>query len=100
MCEKAELLITKPHGSYVKGPGNHFTSVIQIMVIAIFTTYFNIQKLYSFHRKYHNGFDQRVARQQLCKHGPTCNNTGGCVFYVVRATPSAGNGPMNSQSDT
>jgi hypothetical protein len=23
-----------------------------------------------------------------------------CVFYVIRATPSAGNGPMNSQSDT
>jgi hypothetical protein len=22
------------------------------------------------------------------------------VFYVVRATPSAGNGPMNLQSDT
>jgi hypothetical protein len=36
---------------------------------------------------YCNGFDQRVARQQLCKHGPTCNNGWGCVFYVARATP-------------
>jgi hypothetical protein len=49
---------------------------------------------------YCNGFDQRVARQQLCKHGPTRNSRWGCVFYVVRATPSAGNGPINSQSDT
>jgi hypothetical protein len=24
--------------------------------------------------KYCIGFDQRVARQQLCKHGPTRNN--------------------------
>jgi hypothetical protein len=31
---------------------------------------------------YCNGFDQRVARQQLCKHGPTHNNNGGCVFCV------------------
>jgi hypothetical protein len=45
--------------------------------------------------KYSNGFDQRVARQQLCKHGPTRNNRWGCNFYVVRAKPSAGNGPMN-----
>jgi hypothetical protein len=47
---------------------------------------------------YCNGFDQRVARQQLSKHGPTRNNEGSCVFcgdvinntdclfYVVRAT--------------
>jgi hypothetical protein len=28
------------------------------------------------------------------------NNKEGCVFYVVRATPNAVNGPMNSQSDT
>jgi hypothetical protein len=28
------------------------------------------------------------------------NSRGGCVFYVVRATPGAGNGPMNSQSVT
>jgi hypothetical protein len=27
-----------------------------------------------------NGFDQRVAGQQLCKHGPTWNNRGSCVF--------------------
>jgi hypothetical protein len=31
---------------------------------------------------YCNGFDERVARQQLCKHGPTRNNTGGCFFLV------------------
>jgi hypothetical protein len=34
---------------------------------------------------YCNGFDQRVARQQLCKHGTLRNNRGSCVFYVVRA---------------
>jgi hypothetical protein len=49
---------------------------------------------------YCNGFDQRFARQQLCKHGPKYNNRWGCVFYVVRATPYAGNGPMSMQSDT
>jgi hypothetical protein len=32
---------------------------------------------------YCNGFDRRIARQQLCKHGPTCKNGGGCVFYAV-----------------
>jgi hypothetical protein len=48
---------------------------------------------------YCNWFDQRVAKQRLCKHGPTHNNRRGCVFYVVRATPSAGDRPMNSQSD-
>jgi hypothetical protein len=46
-----------------------------------------------------NGFNQLVARQQLCKHGPTCNNRCGCVFCVVRATPNAANGPINSQPD-
>jgi hypothetical protein len=25
-------------------------------------------------QNYCNGFDQHVARQQLCKHGPTLNN--------------------------
>jgi hypothetical protein len=29
-----------------------------------------------------NGFDQRVVTQELCKHGPTRNNRGGCVFHV------------------
>jgi hypothetical protein len=28
-----------------------------------------------------NGFDQCVARQQLCKHGPTRSNSGNCVLY-------------------
>jgi hypothetical protein len=32
--------------------------------------------------KYYNGSDQRVARQQLCKHGPTRNNKGGRVFRI------------------
>jgi hypothetical protein len=50
--------------------------------------------------EYFNGFDQRVARQQLCIYGPASNNRWGFVFYVVRATPNAGNGLMNSQSDT
>jgi hypothetical protein len=30
----------------------------------------------------------------------TRNNRGGCVCYVVRATPSAANGQINSQCDT
>jgi hypothetical protein len=46
------------------------------------------------------GFDQRFTRLQLCKHGPARNSIWGCVFYVVRATPNATNGPINSQSDT
>jgi hypothetical protein len=35
---------------------------------------------YRFTRIYCNRFDERVARQQLCKHGPTRY-----AFYVVRA---------------
>jgi hypothetical protein len=35
--------------------------------------------------EYCNGFVQRVARQHLCKHGPTRKNRWGCVFYVVSA---------------
>jgi hypothetical protein len=31
---------------------------------------------------YCNEFDQRIARQQLCKHGPTCNSRGCCVLRV------------------
>jgi hypothetical protein len=34
--------------------------------------------------QYCNGLDQWVARQQLCQHGPTCNNRGSC-FYRVRS---------------
>jgi hypothetical protein len=30
--------------------------------------------------EYCKRFDQRVARQQLCKHSPTRNNRGRCVF--------------------
>jgi hypothetical protein len=35
--------------------------------------------------KYCNIFDQRIARQQLWKRGPTRNSRWGCVFYVVHA---------------
>jgi hypothetical protein len=49
---------------------------------------------------YCNGFDQRVARQQLCKHRPTRNSRWGCESYFVRTSASAGNGPMNSHSDS
>jgi hypothetical protein len=42
-----------------------------------------------------NRFDQRVARQHLCKHGPTRNNRWGCVFYVVRAEQRWNNGVMH-----
>jgi hypothetical protein len=65
----------------------------------------NLRKYYVFFRRsiilysYYNRFDQRVARQQLCKHDPTRNNRWGCVFCVVRTMPSAANGPMNSQCD-
>jgi hypothetical protein len=31
-----------------------------------------------------NGFDQRVARQELCKLSTLHNNRGSCVFYVIR----------------
>jgi hypothetical protein len=41
-----------------------------------------------------NRFDQRVARQQLCKHGSTPNKRWGCVFYVVRAEQRWNNGVM------
>jgi hypothetical protein len=34
-------------------------------------------------RKYCKRFDQRVARQQLYKQGPTSNNKGLCVFRVL-----------------
>jgi hypothetical protein len=75
-------------------------SILQNMVISTRTIYFHVRKIYFFHVKYCNGFDQRVVRQELCKHGPTRNNTGGCLFYVVRARANAANGPMNSHSDT
>jgi hypothetical protein len=39
--------------------------------------------------KYCNGFDQRVARQQLCKHGSTRNNSGICVFGQILASISS-----------
>jgi hypothetical protein len=50
-------------------------------------------------RKYCNIFDQRVAGNSsvnALRHATIDE----AVFYVVRATPSAANGPMNSQSDT
>jgi hypothetical protein len=45
----------------------------------------------SYH-KYCNRFDQRVDRQQLCKHGLICNNRRGCVFYIVRPSSSGTTG--------
>jgi hypothetical protein len=47
---------------------------------------------------YCNGFCQRVARQQLCKHGPTRNNKWGYVFYVVRADQQWNNWVMQPAS--
>jgi hypothetical protein len=41
-----------------------------------------------------NGFYQRVAREQLCKHGPMRNSRWGCVFYVVRTEQLWNNGVM------
>jgi hypothetical protein len=43
-----------------------------------------------------NKFPRRqiLGRQSVAR---LRNNRGGCVFYVVRATPSAGNGLVNSQ---
>jgi hypothetical protein len=41
--------------------------------VLVFELYFNIDP-------YCNGYEQRVARQQLCKHGPTRNNRGNSVF--------------------
>jgi hypothetical protein len=45
-----------------------------------------------------NRFNLRVARQQLCKHGPTRNNRRGCVFYVVRVEQRWNNGVMQPVS--
>jgi 23S rRNA C2498 (ribose-2'-O)-methylase RlmM len=35
-----------------------------------------------FSKIYCNGFGEGVARQQLCKHGPSCNNIKEAVFSV------------------
>jgi hypothetical protein len=45
-----------------------------------------------------NKFPRRqiLGKQSVAK---LRNNRGGCVFFVVRATPSADKWPMNSQSD-
>jgi hypothetical protein len=39
---------------------------------------------------YCNGSDQRVARQQLCKHGPTRNNGETCDFYAMTSCNNGG----------
>jgi hypothetical protein len=40
-----------------------------------------ITQVYEYiYKVYCNGFDQRVARQQLCTHGPTGNNRRSSVF--------------------
>jgi hypothetical protein len=36
--------------------------------------------------RYCNLFDQRVARQQISKHGTLRNDRRCCVFYVVRVS--------------
>jgi hypothetical protein len=36
------------------------------------------------------GFDQRVARQQLCKHGQTRINGGACVSYEMSSRNNEG----------
>jgi hypothetical protein len=36
---------------------------------------------------YWNGIDQPIARQQLCKHGPTRNNRRGCVSMSSAPRP-------------
>jgi hypothetical protein len=51
--------------------------------------------------KYCNRFEQHVARQQHCKHGPTRNHRWGCDFYVGRAeqrlcNPFLSNGSVNT----
>jgi hypothetical protein len=48
--------------------------------------------------RYCNRFDKPVARQQLCKHGPTGNNRWGSVFYVVRAEQGWNNVAMQTVS--
>jgi hypothetical protein len=35
-------------------------------------------------RKFINIFDQYVAKQQLCKHGLTCNNRRSCVSCILK----------------
>jgi hypothetical protein len=50
-----------------------------------------------------NGLVNKFPRRQILVKQPFAslrNSRGGCVFCVVRATPSTGNGPMNSHSDT
>jgi hypothetical protein len=50
-----------------------------------------------------NGLVIKFPRRQILDKQSVArlrNNKWGCVFYIVRATPSAGNGPINSQSYT
>jgi hypothetical protein len=46
--------------------------------------YFRSYIMHNFSAKQNKMYCNRlyhcVARQQLCKHGPTCNNKGSCVF--------------------
>jgi hypothetical protein len=46
--------------------------------------FFQISSFLKFVLLYCNGFDQRVARQQLCKHGPTRNKTWCCFLCRPR----------------
>jgi hypothetical protein len=45
---------------------------------------------------YCNGFDQRVARQQLCKHVPTCNSDSCVSVENVYNSLLSDSAPMNS----
>jgi hypothetical protein len=45
---------------------------------------------------YCNRFDQRIDMEQPCKHGPTRNNRGSCVFCIVRAKQRWNNGVMQT----
>jgi hypothetical protein len=54
----------------------------QIAIAGIFFTVNQHFTHKSFSLFYWNEIDQRVARQQLCKHGPKRNKRGGCVLRV------------------
>jgi hypothetical protein len=57
----------------------YYINTYKIWIICSF--YPIIQILYLlFLTKEYNGFDQPIARKQLCEHGSTRNNRGSCVF--------------------
>jgi hypothetical protein len=74
-----------------------YLAFVMVICMTLFKNFWSV--FLSWSVQYCNGFDQRVAKQWLCKHGPMGNSRWGCVFYVIRAMPSACNRPMNSQAD-